>query len=127
MPWQFAAALAILAFGLVTGMAIGRSTSYRAPSRVATTPDTTNPATELERAQAAYRSALVRLIAAQPLENASTRLAMLQAIVLTTGAAQREAPDDPIINVYHAAALDQRNALLGGTAKRLPLKGEPWF
>src|SRR5436190_16855167 len=64
--WQIAAALAILAVGLVAGMAIGRSAAYRSPARVATTTASADPATELERAQTAYRTALVRLIAAQP-------------------------------------------------------------
>lgn len=40
------------------------------------------------------------------------RLAALEGIVLTTGAALEEAPADPVINGYHLAALGQREALL---------------
>lgn len=40
------------------------------------------------------------------------RLAALEGIVLTTRAALREAPADPVINNYHLTALGQRDALL---------------
>ena len=40
------------------------------------------------------------------------RLAVLEGIVLTTGAALREAPADPVINNYHLTALGQREALI---------------
>jgi hypothetical protein len=40
------------------------------------------------------------------------RLAALEGIVLTTRAALRDAPADPVINGYHLAAVGQRDALL---------------
>jgi hypothetical protein len=40
------------------------------------------------------------------------RLAALEGIVLTTGAALQESPADPVINNYHLTALGQRDALL---------------
>jgi hypothetical protein len=54
------------------------------------------------------------------------RLAVLQAIVLTTGAALREAPGDALINRYHLAALTQRDALLGQTQRTRKL-ADRWF
>jgi hypothetical protein len=41
-----------------------------------------------------------------------SRLAALEGIVLTTRAALREAPADPVINNYHLTALGQRDELL---------------
>ena len=42
----------------------------------------------------------------------TTRLAALEAIVITTRAALGQAPTDPVINGYHLTALAQRDAML---------------
>ena len=54
-----------------------------------------------------------------------SRLAALEGIVLTTRAALREAPADPVINNYHLTAVGQRDALLR-RIERLSTPDE-WF
>src|SRR5690606_12698648 len=71
-------------------------------------------AASLAQAEAQYLRALSEYaqfnfaIGTDPLR----RLAALENIVITTGAALREAPADPVINNYHLTALGQRDALL---------------
>lgn len=54
-----------------------------------------------------------------------SRLAALEGIVLTTRAALRQAPADPVINNYHLTAVGQRDALLR-RIERLSTPDE-WF
>lgn len=69
---------------------------------------------ELEAAEAEYLRALAAYAqfgTADGLDPLS-RLAALEGIVLTTRAALREAPADPVINNYHLTAVAHRDALL---------------
>lgn len=52
------------------------------------------------------------------------RLAALEGILLTTGAALREAPADPVINNYHMTALGMRDALMRQISQ---VEGEEWY
>ena len=52
------------------------------------------------------------------------RLAGLEAIVLTAGAALRHAPDDDVLRDYYVAALTQRDALV---ARMQTKSGLRWF
>jgi len=54
------------------------------------------------------------------------RIATLEGIVMTTGAALEEAPADPVINGYHLAARAQRDAMLRTVSNTTPTE-EPWF
>jgi hypothetical protein len=69
---------------------------------------------ELARAEAAYVAALQRYAElADPSSGAapSVRMAALERMLEATGAALERAPDDPVINGYHLAALRQRDQL----------------
>ena len=71
-------------------------------------------ARELDEAEAAYVAAL-RYYAevADPASGANldTRLAALETLVETTGRALERAPGDPVLNGYHLAVADERDAL----------------
>jgi hypothetical protein len=72
-------------------------------------------ATALQLAEDNYLEAVTRFAEATDVGEGMdpiNRLAALEGIVLTTGAALREAPADPVINNYHLTALGQREALL---------------
>jgi hypothetical protein len=94
----------------------------------ATTPTSTAEASAAVRvAEQAYLAALTRFAeiaggteAADPI----ARLAALQSIVLTTGAALGQAPADPVINGYHLTAIAQRDATL---KKLQTTSGQNWF
>jgi hypothetical protein len=67
----------------------------------------------LAEAEAAYRAALARyaeLSTDGPSTDPIARLAALENIVVTTRDALAAAPADPLINGYHMAALEQRDA-----------------
>lgn len=69
----------------------------------------------VEARETAYLEAMTRLAELSGPEtrgDVALRLATLDGIVLTTGAALREAPADPVINGYHLAARAQRDAML---------------
>jgi hypothetical protein len=126
------AAAGILLF--LSGTAVG--TLGIAPSlRRADIPDTpAAPASLTEAAAAVARTEAEYLVAlttyAELSENGDgldpmNRLAALEGIVLTTRAALREAPADPVINNYHLTAIGQRDALLR-RLERLSV-GDEWF
>ncbi len=78
------------------------------------TPETRTAARELDEAEAAYVAALRRYAEiADPASGADpeTRLSALQTLVETTGRALEQAPGDPVLNGYHLAVLDERDAL----------------
>lgn len=109
---RVAAAVALFAAGGLAGTRTGGS-----PAEVATAPAATVGEAEarLRATEAEYLRALARhaeLSGAAPAGDALSRLAALEGIVLTTGAALEEAPADPVINGYHLMALGQREALL---------------
>lgn len=68
----------------------------------------------LRDAENKYFSALSRYSqkAGTETNDPTARLAALEGIVLTTGAALAQAPTDPVINGYHLTALAQRDAML---------------
>lgn len=81
----------------------------RAPS-----PQEASAARELAEAEAGYLAALQRYAnIADPRSgaDAATRMAALDRMVTTTRAALESAPDDPVINGYHLAALRERDEL----------------
>lgn len=83
----------------------------RAP---ALTPEAKAAARELDEAEAAYVAALRRYAEiADPASGADpeTRLSALNTLVETTGRALERAPGDPVLNGYHLAVLDERDAL----------------
>ena len=80
----------------------------------ALTPQARAAARELDEAEAAYVAALRKYAEiADPASGADpeTRLSALQALVETTGRALEQAPSDPVLNGYHLAVLDERDAL----------------
>jgi hypothetical protein len=68
----------------------------------------------LRDAEDKYFSALKNYSAKAGTETSdpNARLAALEGIVLTTGAALTQSPTDPVINGYHLTALAQRDAML---------------
>ncbi|HYH79608.1 MAG TPA: hypothetical protein VEX86_07415 [Longimicrobium sp.] len=69
---------------------------------------------QLAEAEAGYMAALQRYAAiADPQSgaDAGTRMAALERMINTTRAALETAPDDPIVNGYHLAALRERDTL----------------
>jgi hypothetical protein len=80
----------------------------------ALTPEARAAARELDEAEAAYVAALRRYAEiADPASGADpeTRLSALNTLVETTGRALERAPGDPVLNGYHLAVLDERDAL----------------
>jgi hypothetical protein len=80
----------------------------------AQTPEVRRAARELARAEAAYLVALQRYAAiADPQSGADpqTRMDALERMLSTTREALDQAPDDPVINGYHMAALHERDQL----------------
>jgi len=88
-----------------------------ASATIASAPLTIDEAkTRLRVAELIYHRALLDYSAfANPIppRDVVARLATLDAIVQTTGAALERAPADPVINTYHLAALAERTTLLG--------------
>ncbi|HEX6746276.1 MAG TPA: hypothetical protein VF092_03095 [Longimicrobium sp.] len=81
---------------------------------------------ELEEAEEAWVAALQRYAAiADPSSGADpgTRMAALERMIATTGAALERAPGDPVINGYHMAALREREAL----RRDLAAADKDWF
>jgi hypothetical protein len=87
--------------------------------------------TRLRAAEQQYRAALSRyaeLAGADATVDPVNRLAALEGIVLTTRAALKESPADPVINGYHLAAMGQRDALLRQiSAARSGEAEQPWY
>lgn len=88
--------------------------------RLAATP---RPATAAEAARIAALSRLARLETAADVD-AARRLAALESILATTRAARDVAPDDPLIDGYHRAALAQRQALVREVGL---VDGDAWY
>jgi hypothetical protein len=78
--------------------------------------ETPDASQDVRAAEAAYLRALARYSEQRPasatLSDPIARLATLESILLTTRAALREAPADPVINGYHLTALAERDAVL---------------
>ncbi|HUH12982.1 MAG TPA: hypothetical protein VMK65_07715 [Longimicrobiales bacterium] len=121
---RIAASVAIFALGGLMGFAARGATSPSAApadsiraSAPATRPSTQDAAARVLAAEADYLEALAAYNRSAGSAGGSpgdivARLAALQSIVLTTGAALNEAPADPVINGYHFTALAQRDAVL---------------
>jgi hypothetical protein len=90
---------------------------------------------DVRTAEAAYLQALARYSEQRPASSMLTdpvaRLATLESILLTTKAALREAPADPVINGYHLTALAERDAVLKQIAvqqtSNVKLANNTWF
>jgi hypothetical protein len=110
-----AAAIALFLLGMATGHAFFDSPQVIA-SLETTEPGTVAEAAEAVRAaEAEYLRALTRYAELSDIgddPDPLTRLAALEGIVLTTRAALRTAPADPVINTYHLTAIGQRDALM---------------
>jgi len=77
-------------------------------------PEAASAERELVNAEAGYVAALQRYASiADPQSGAddATRMAALERMIRSTGSALESAPDDPVINGYHLAALRERDAL----------------
>jgi hypothetical protein len=77
-------------------------------------PEAARAARQLAEAEAGYLAALQRYASiADPQSGADedTRMAALERMVATTRAALETAPDDPVINGYHLAAVRERDDL----------------
>jgi hypothetical protein len=128
---RIAAALLLFAAGGVTGaLATGsRSAAPAAELRPATT--AAEASAQLRAAELRYRMALSRyaeLSGADAATDPVNRLAALEGIVLTTRAALKDSPADPVINGYHLAALGQRDALLRQiSAVEHTEQEQPWY
>jgi hypothetical protein len=94
-----------------------RRTRAAAPRRAAPPPsaaEVRQAERELAEAEGAYLAAIARYAQiADPASGADplTRLAALERLVETTGKALERAPEDPVINGYHLAALAERDDL----------------
>jgi hypothetical protein len=126
---RMAAALALFVSGGLTSELLRGASGSGAQERIAVAEPTT--AEEAERAliatEAEYVAALSRyseLAGTDVSEDPLNRLAALEGIVLTTRAALRDAPGDPVINGYHLTALTQREAMLRQISRTT---GDGWF
>jgi hypothetical protein len=126
-PWRLpapalraAAAVALFIAGGATGLLLRRDApvdpaagTHIAQSRPIDRVEEAEQA--LRAAEASYLAAMIRyaeLTGGGSERDAVARLAALEGIVLTTRAALRQAPADPVINGYHLAAVAQRDAML---------------
>lgn len=125
---RMAAALALFVAGGLTGEILRGGAVDRAEVRLASEATTPEEAEQvLMASEAEYVAALTRyaeLTGENITDDPVNRLAALEGIVLTTRAALREAPADPVINGYHLAAVTQREALLRQISNQ---EGERWF
>ena len=125
-----AGALLFIGGAALGSLVKGPAAGVPAPVAVQAAPPTTlaEAAAAVSRAEAEYLRALTYY--AELNENGEgldpvNRLAALEGIVLTTRAALRDAPADPVINNYHLTAVGQRDALLR-QIERLSTSDE-WF
>jgi hypothetical protein len=128
---KIAAALVLFAAGGVTGaLARGRAPAVVAP-QAAPARTAVEAGERLRTAEREYRLALSRyaeLAGDSSAEDPVNRLAALEGIVLTTRAALKDSPTDPVINGYHLTALSQRDALLRQiSASRSAGQNQPWY
>lgn len=126
---RMAAALALFVSGGMTSELLRGEVETDQPTPIAVADVRT--AEEAERAliatEAEYVAALSRyadLAGTDVSDDPLNRLAALESIVLTTRAALRDAPADPVINGYHLTALTQREAMLRQISRTT---GDGWF
>lgn len=126
---RMAAALALFVSGGMTSELLRGGAGADQPTAFAVADVST--AQEAERAliatEAEYVAALSRyaeLAGTDISDDPLNRLAALEGIVLTTRAALRDAPADPVINGYHLTALTQREAMLRQISRTT---GDGWF
>jgi hypothetical protein len=83
-------------------------------------------AAALAEAERDYLRALADYAETATAEDADpvTRLAMLEGLVRTTRYALERAPEDPVINGYHLAAMGERDAMLRQIARS---SEETWY
>jgi hypothetical protein len=129
---RIAAGVLLFAGGGVTGaMARGNGPGPVASAAAPSARTAEEAGTRLRAAEQQYRAALSRyaeLAGADATMDPVNRLAALEGIVLTTRAALKESPADPVINGYHLAAMGQRDALLRQiSAARSDEAEQPWY
>lgn len=124
--WRAAAAVALFLAGSIAGGALVMGT--RGSTASAGTPrDAIEAAARLRAAEAEYLLAVSEYAEFADSDEALdplTRLAALEGILLTTRAALRDAPADPIINNYHLTALGLRDALMRQIEA---VEGQNWY
>ncbi|HUE96047.1 MAG TPA: hypothetical protein VMN39_05280 [Longimicrobiaceae bacterium] len=126
--FRAAAAVALFLLGSLAGGTAVRVAGGVADTTVAGSPATVAEAAEMLRtAESVYLNAVSQYAAlteaSQEVDPVS-RLTALEGILLTTGAALRDAPADPVINNYHLTALGLRDALI----RRIDeAEGEEWY
>ncbi|MBI4543762.1 MAG: hypothetical protein HY703_01030 [Gemmatimonadetes bacterium] len=139
---RLAAALTLFLLGTLAGAALRAGSDGRgsggllagsetegasAPAGAVAAETPEEAARALRDAEVAYLGALARharLTRQLPSTDPVARLAALEGIVLTTRAALRQAPADPVINGYHLTAVAQREAML----RQLALAADQsWF
>jgi hypothetical protein len=126
---RVAAGVLLFAGGGLTGAlarGIGTRDAPPPPARTAA-----EAGTQLRAAEERYRAALSRyaeLAGPDATVDPVNRLAALEGIVLTTRAALKDSPADPVINGYHLAAMGQRDALLRQiSAAKASDDDQPWY
>jgi len=127
--WMLRAAayLGLFLAGAATTAALGGSRGTGAePAATLVAADAVEAERMLRDAEEAYVSALgqYQALTGAGLEgDPSARLAALEGILLSTGAALEAAPADPMINGYYLSAIGQREAML----RQIADAGEPWY
>jgi hypothetical protein len=129
---RVAAGVLLFVGGGATGaLARGGGGAVASPSAPPPARTAAEAGTRLRAAEQEYRAALSRyaeLAGADATVDPVNRLAALEGIVLTTRAALKESPTDPVINGYHLAAMGQRDALLRQiSAARTGDAEQPWY
>ena len=133
--WRIAATIAVFLVGSMAGAAAVSLRGDPVTTAAVESPsvDTPAPASAAEAAanvrmaEDAYLAAIESYaeITSVPSEvDPIERLTALEGILLTTGAALRDAPADPVINNYHLTALGMRDALLRQIED---VEGEQWY
>jgi len=110
----------------LTSMGEDRAARVPRTRRSAPSPEIASAERQLAEAEAGYMAALQRYAAiADPQSgaDAATRMAALDRMINTTGAALESAPDDPVANGYHLAALRERDDL----RRQLAQTDKDWF
>ncbi|HSU13111.1 hypothetical protein [Longimicrobium sp.] len=112
--------------GAGNGARLASNAAAPPAARRPVSPEVRRAARELAQAEAAYLTALQRYAAiADPQSgaDADTRMAALERMLSTTRQALERAPDDPVINGYHMAALRERDAL----RREMAAGDKDWF
>lgn len=90
------------------------------PARARTPEEALRLVRQTEDAYLAAMTRFAELTGQAQDDNVALRLATLDGIVVTTGAALREAPADPVINGYYLTARAQRDAVLRNVSDSRP-------